>query len=269
MGTGSGVCAVFAAESRSGASSRWISIPPRCAARGINALLNHSGAQDRGAARRSVRSRCAGEQFDLILFNPPFLRGTPEDDRDRAWRSSDVAERFAAGLAAHLSRAASALVLLSTFGDGASFSRSNFDNQGFEDPVLAERRFVNETLTIFRLVPAERSVMSRFATCSAHQPDDHFASPRALSSRGHELVGGARGQVRLDRSSMAMSIATSSRLLSTPGRARPSRAVGITVMGGPQLLFRDRRIEGDPRRRARRCRSSGAALFRRSARMQR
>ena len=49
------------------------------------------------------------------------MRGAPRDDRDRAWRSSDVAERFAEGLSAHLKPGASALVLLSTFGDAPVF----------------------------------------------------------------------------------------------------------------------------------------------------
>jgi methylase of polypeptide subunit release factors len=94
-----------------------------------------------------------GERFDLVLFNPPFVQGVPQDDRDRAWRSNDVAERFAAGLAAHLKPTGFALVLLSTFGDGQVFLEE-FRKQSFRISVLAERRFVNERLTIFRLEPA-------------------------------------------------------------------------------------------------------------------
>ena len=45
------------------------------------------------------------------------------------------------------------LVLLSTFGDGRVFLRE-FHNQGFKIHVFAERRFVNERLTLFRLSPA-------------------------------------------------------------------------------------------------------------------
>jgi methylase of polypeptide subunit release factors len=96
----------------------------------------------------------SGERFDLVLFNPPFLRGTPRDDRDRAWRSIDVAERFAAGLGAHLKPGGYALVLLSTFGNGLVFLEE-FRKRSFEISVLAERRFVNERLTIFRLVPSK------------------------------------------------------------------------------------------------------------------
>jgi release factor glutamine methyltransferase len=122
----------------------------RCA--GINALLNdveHKVDLRHGDLFAPVLD----ERFDLILFNPPFVQGPPRDDRDRAWRSNDVAERFAAGLAAHLKPAGSALVLLSTFGDGYVFLEE-FRKQNFEVSVLAERRFVNERLTIFRLVPS-------------------------------------------------------------------------------------------------------------------
>jgi release factor glutamine methyltransferase len=150
MGTGSGVCAVFAAQHARRVVA--VDINPaavRCAA--INTLLNnldHKIDVRHGDLFAPVR----GERFDLVLFNPPFLRGAPHDQRDRAWRSSDVAERFAAGLGAHLKPGGSALVLLSTFGDGKAFLRE-FHNQGLRVSVHAERRFVNERLTLFRLSP--------------------------------------------------------------------------------------------------------------------
>jgi release factor glutamine methyltransferase len=124
----------------------------RCAL--INSLLN--GVDHKVDVRLGdLFAPVQGERFDLVLFNPPFLRGTPRDPRDSAWRSNDVAERFAAGLAAHLKPRGSALVLLSTFGDGRTFLRE-FHNQGFKTTVFAERRFVTERLTLFRLVPTER-----------------------------------------------------------------------------------------------------------------
>ena len=97
---------------------------------------------------------CSGRLrgFDLVLFNPPFIRGVPRDDRDRAWRSSDVAERFAAGLRDYLKPGGAALVLLSSFGDGQYFLEE-FRRRGLDIAVLAERRFVNERLAIFKLTP--------------------------------------------------------------------------------------------------------------------
>jgi HemK-related putative methylase len=148
MGTGSGVCAVFAAKHAARVVA--VDINPaavRCA--GINVLVNH--LEDRVEVRQGdLFAAVPGEQFDLILFNPPFLRGTPNDDRDRAWRSSDIAERFAAGLADALKPAGFALVLLSTFGDAKHFLE-HFYGAGLAVSMLAERRFVNETLTIFKL----------------------------------------------------------------------------------------------------------------------
>lgn len=148
MGTGSGVCAIFAAKYAARVVA--VDINPaavRCA--GINAVLNR--VEDKIELRHGdLFGAVPGEQFDLVLFNPPFLRGAPRDDRDRAWRSSDVAERFSAGLRDGLKPGGCALVLLSTFGDAKHFLEQ-FSKAGLGISVLAERRFVNETLTIFKL----------------------------------------------------------------------------------------------------------------------
>jgi HemK-related putative methylase len=152
MGTGSGVCAMFAAKhARRVVAVDINAAAVRCA--GINALLNH--VEHRIDVRHGdLFAPVSEERFDLILFNPPFVQGAPQNDRDRAWRSNDVAERFAAGLGAHLKPAGFALVLLSTFGDGQVFLEE-FRKHGFDISVLAERRFVNERLTIFRLAPSK------------------------------------------------------------------------------------------------------------------
>jgi release factor glutamine methyltransferase len=150
MGTGSGVCAVIAAR----CARRVVAVDINAAAvrcAGINARLNH--LEHKVDVRHGdLFAPVPAERFDLILFNPPFLRGTPRDDRDRAWRSSDVAERFAAGLGAHLKPGGFALVLLSSFGDASSFI-DEFRRHGFAISLFAERRFVNERLAIFRLTP--------------------------------------------------------------------------------------------------------------------
>lgn len=152
MGTGSGVCAVFAAK----LARRVVAVdinPAAVRCTGINALLN--GVERKIDVRQGdLFAPVNGEQFDLILFNPPFLRGLPRDDRDKAWRSADVGERFAAGLRAHLKPGGSALVVLSTFGDARHFLEE-FSKQGLTICVLAQRRFVNERLIVFRIVPFE------------------------------------------------------------------------------------------------------------------
>ena len=154
MGTGSGVCAMFAAKH----ARRVVAVdinPAAVRCTEINALLNHLEHKI-DVRHGDLFAAVPGERFDLILFNPPFLRGTPRDDRDRAWRSTDVAERFAAGLEAQLNPGGFALVLLSTFGGDGSFFLEEFSRRGLEISVLDERRFVNERLTVFRLAPKKR-----------------------------------------------------------------------------------------------------------------
>src|ERR1700693_1294986 len=134
MGTGSGVCAVIAARHARRVVAVDINMAAvRCA--GIIALLNHL-EHTIDVRQGDLFAPVPEERFDLILFNPPFLQGAPQDDRDRAWRSNDVAERFAAGLGAHLKPGGIALVLLSTFGDGGVFLEE-FRKQNLDISVLA------------------------------------------------------------------------------------------------------------------------------------
>ena len=154
MGTGSGVCAVIAARHARRVVAVDINAEAvRCSR--INTLMNHLEHKI-DVRQGDLFSPVAGERFDLILFNPPFLLGTPRDDRDRGWRSNDVPARFAAGLGNHLKPDGFALLLLSSFGDGPVFL-AEMSRRGFAVDVLARRRFVNETLAIFKLTLRQES----------------------------------------------------------------------------------------------------------------
>jgi release factor glutamine methyltransferase len=148
MGTGSGVCAVFAARyARRVVAVDINAAAARCA--GMNALLND--LEQRIEVRHGdLFAPVPGERFDLILFNPPFVVGEPRNDRDRAWRATDVAERFAAGLSRHLHPDGAALLLLSTFGDAAAFLGPLLE-RGYRISRVAERRYVGEHLTLYRV----------------------------------------------------------------------------------------------------------------------
>ena len=148
MGTGSGLGAIVAA--------RWvdrvtaIDINPeavRCAR--INALLNH--VDDRvEVIEGDLFAPIGDRRFDVVLFNPPFFRGAPRSALDRAWRSSDVVERFAAGLRTHLTPRGHALVILSTDGDTENFLNA-FCANGFTVEIVAQRDVMVEVLTIYRI----------------------------------------------------------------------------------------------------------------------
>jgi HemK-related putative methylase len=152
LGTGSGICALFAARLARRVVA--VDINPaavRCAA--VNALLN--GLESRIDLRHGdLFAPVAGERFDLVLFNPPFLVGEPSDPRDAAWRSPDAAYRFAANLGAHLAPGGSALLMLSSFGDACALFEAELRAHGCVLELFARRRFVNETLTIVRATPA-------------------------------------------------------------------------------------------------------------------
>jgi HemK-related putative methylase len=148
MGTGSGVCALFAARYARRVVA--VDINPaavRCAR--INTLMHQ--CEDRiEVLHGDLFAPLAGRRFDVVLFNPPFLNGVPRNDGDRAWRSTDIAQRFASGLRNHLTPMGFALVLLSNYGGAREFI-SQFQRHEFAMTVVAEREFVNERLAIVRL----------------------------------------------------------------------------------------------------------------------
>lgn len=146
MGTGSGVCAVFAARhARRVVAVDINAAAVRCAR--VNALLNRAdGTVD--VRHGDLFAPIAGERFDLILFNPPFKTGEARNDRDRAWRANGLGERFAAGLDRHLKPGGTALLLLSTFGDARVFLEP-LRRGGHGIAPLAERRYFGERLTLY------------------------------------------------------------------------------------------------------------------------
>jgi release factor glutamine methyltransferase len=152
MGTGSGVGALFAA--RWAAHVVAVDINPeavRCAR--INVLIHRLESWVEvlhGDLFEPVR----GRRFDVILFNPPYYHGEPRDDLDRAWRSTGVLDRFAAGLRDHLMPGGHALVVLSTDGEQSAFLNS-FHTNSFEVDTVGESDLINEVVTVYRLRDAQ------------------------------------------------------------------------------------------------------------------
>lgn len=151
LGTGSGVCALAAARTACAVTA--VDINPaavRCAR--INTLLQ--GLEQRvSVLQGDLYGPLEGRRFDRIVFNPPFLRGAPRDAYDHAWRGIDIAERFAAGLSAHLTSQGEALVLVSTYGGMEDFCGALLRHGcGFEG--VAIKRYFNETTVVLRAGPS-------------------------------------------------------------------------------------------------------------------
>jgi release factor glutamine methyltransferase len=155
LGTGSGVGALAVA----GIAARVVAVDVsveavRCAR--ANARVN--GLAGRVDVREGdlFEPLAAGERFDLVLFNPPFYRGVPGSASDAAWRSVDVPERFADGLAGRLTARGRALVVLSSDCDVDGWLRGSRE-RGLEVRLVARREFANEALLLYRIAPPART----------------------------------------------------------------------------------------------------------------
>ena len=152
LGTGSGIGAIFAAHRAARVVATDISQEAvRCAQ--VNALalhLDHKIETRAGDLFGPVR----GEQFDAILFNPPFYRGQPRNMADRAWRSPDVFDRFLHELSAYLCPGGFALIVLSTDGDVAD---ALFSAKHLVVRPVRRRDLVNEILTVYEIKVCDRT----------------------------------------------------------------------------------------------------------------
>lgn len=148
LGTGSGVCGIVAALW--GARVTATDVNPRaleCARQNVRLY-----EVDMDVRRSDLFDELADKAFDVILFNPPYFRGEPAGEADRAWRTDDIAERFCHKLPQHLTDQGYALVVLSTDGACSDYLRI-FDRAGLRIARVARRRLGNETISIYRLTP--------------------------------------------------------------------------------------------------------------------
>jgi release factor glutamine methyltransferase len=155
LGTGSGALAVAAARTAGRVVA--VDVNPeavRCAR--LNLLLNR--VDDRCEVRHGdLFDAVADERFDRVLCNPPFFRGSPRDDLDRAFRADDFAERFATGLPQHLTDDGCALVVLSSDGDVAGFLAA-FETASLVTDLVASDRKFGEKIQLLRVAREEHAL---------------------------------------------------------------------------------------------------------------
>ena len=148
LGTGSGALAVAAARTAGRVVA--VDVNPeavRCAR--VNLLLNR--VDDRAEVRHGeLFGAVAGERFDRVLCNPPFYRGSPRTDLERAFSATDFAERFAIGLPRHLAAGGCALVVLSSAGDERGFLDA-FSAAALAVEETARTRLPGEVIRVLRV----------------------------------------------------------------------------------------------------------------------
>ncbi len=148
MGTGSGIGAVFAAAFTAHVTAIDIN-PGAVRSARLNALLNQVEERIQ-VYEGDLFAPLVGQQFEVILFNPPYYRGQPKNMLDRAFRGEDVVERFAAALPQYLVPTGHLLLLLSTSADEERFLRL-FRQQGYSIGLAAQRRLPGERLTLYHV----------------------------------------------------------------------------------------------------------------------
>lgn len=145
LGTGTGVLAIAAARS----AARVVAVDCNPAAvECARANVAANGVADRVEVRHGdLFDPVAGERFDLVLCNPPFLAGRPTTPLEEAFLAGDFPRRFAEGLPPRLDPAGRALVVLSTLGDEAAFGAA-FAAAGLVVEVVERRDLVSEVVTL-------------------------------------------------------------------------------------------------------------------------
>ncbi len=147
MGCGTGIISIHCA--RRGARVTAVDINPNAvectrknaSANGVDVEVLHS----------DLFSDVGGE-FDLILFNPPYLPVMEEGELERAWSGGEggmeVVGRFLEGVPSHLTGNGRVLLLVSSKIDQAGLSD---DLTGFRVSTVAIRSFFFEELRVLLL----------------------------------------------------------------------------------------------------------------------
>ena len=145
MGTGSGMLGLFAAIQ--GANVTVVDIDESAARHA--ARVGRSLGVKVNAFTSDLFSNIYS-QFDIVLFNPPYLPSTTIADvaTDGGPKGAAVANRFLRDLPEHLKRDGTAFLLLSTQNDPSSLSR---EHQAFSFMLVKRRALFFEELQVFRL----------------------------------------------------------------------------------------------------------------------
>jgi release factor glutamine methyltransferase len=146
MGTGSGIGAVFIAQWASEVIA--VDVNPtavRCAR--INVLLNRREASV-NVLEGDLFSPLPGQQFDVILFNPPYFEGRAATPLAQAFYGKEVIERFAAEVETYLAENGRIFLLLSSLADEKQIL-SRFTH--FHIEIASQQDVRTELLTLYQL----------------------------------------------------------------------------------------------------------------------
>lgn len=146
LGSGTGLVSVVTAHwVRSVVAADISPTAVRCTR--INLLLH--GLEKRVDVREGdLFEPVTGERFEKIIFNPPYLKGEPKSDFERALYSPDVGRRFAEGLSGHLAPEGTVYLVQSTNGAETEFLEY-LRSAGFMTERIAEEDLLVERIRLY------------------------------------------------------------------------------------------------------------------------
>ena len=154
LGTGSGIQAIAAAKKLEVNSVVAVDINPKALKQAqANAFLK--GVEKKIVFRQSdLFSALAGEKFDTIAFNPPYLPATPEETvGDIALESGEsgrgLTERFLAEFEAHLNAKGIVLLLQSSV-SGWEKTKKDLEGKGFAVEIAGREKFFFEEIVVLK-----------------------------------------------------------------------------------------------------------------------
>ena len=150
MGTGTGIVSIFTAPRASRVVA--VDINPE-AVRCTQINVTRHLLEDKIDVRHGDLFESVGEEtFDRIIFNPPFLKGTPSTPFEQALYGGDTIERFCSEAKRYLKENGEILLLLSTLAEVEQIL-TIARKKGFSIHLLSEKHYINESLMLYRLRP--------------------------------------------------------------------------------------------------------------------
>jgi release factor glutamine methyltransferase len=157
LGTGSGIAALVAARSGAGRVIATDINPAAIRSVEENAQL-HGSTYSISARRGDMFAPVSGEQFDLIISNPPYFRGIPNNVAEQAYMGGSTLEwfhRFVAQAPKYLLPGGRVLMVLGDVADVESIL-ALFTAAGWHVRLATRSDRLIETLFIYELKPQAR-----------------------------------------------------------------------------------------------------------------
>ena len=147
MGTGTGIIAIFAAEkAKKVVAADKSDAAINCAKQNakINSICNITFV-------KSDLFEKIKEKFDIILFQPPYIKGKAKKEIDKTFIENNTVKRFLQDARKYLRRKGYIIMSYSTLGEPEKMLKQA--RKYYKVELIAKKRFLFEKIFLFKLTP--------------------------------------------------------------------------------------------------------------------